>query len=354
VETPTGFTSGVTLGTWNNYAVEFNRFDNTLNIYTNETLRGTVNLNTFAGGIYANFGTGNVNFGSANGGGDRTWTDNAQVGLAAGHVLPGPASLRTYIPFDESASGTGIAFDQIHANNGTFAGASTRTAGLIGVGAANINNSAGVNLGNGQDGVNNLFSFTSGVTVEALFSSATLNPGGFHEIFRKEDGGNRLLLSFQAGNILSFGMNAGGYNELDVTLDGLSGRPTFASVNDGETHHVAATYDAISGLQSLYLDGELIGQVDRGDNLNMVSGGAADAFIGSSGGGGEFFPGIIDEFAIYGAALTPDEIAAHFANVQAGNNFFAAAVPEPSSIAMWSVALAATIGCGWWKLRRRK
>jgi hypothetical protein len=374
VETPTGLTTGAALGTWNNYAVAFDRPSNSIEIFVNEVSRGTINLNTFAGGIYANYGNGNINFGAGLAGGEnRTWTDNAQVGTMASAAVPGPASLVTYINFDESASGTGIAYDQVHANNGTFTGASTRTTGLLGTGAANITNAAanGVNIGNGQNGVNNLFSFTSGITVEALFSSTTLT-NNQHEFFRKEDGNNRILLSLQSDtntnnafgqfvggadqNLpgISFGLNVNNaYAEMDVELDGLDGRPTLADINDGALHHIVATYDAATGLKSIYIDGDLIGQVDLADNLNIVSGGAANAFIGSSGGGSEPFSGTLDEFAIYNRALSPDEIAAHFANVSAGLNYFAA-VPEPASFGVWGFALAATGGLGWWKLRRRK
>lgn len=371
VETPTGFSSGVTLGTWNNYAVEFNRFNNTVSIYTNETPRGTVNLNTFAGGIYANFGTGNVNFGANLGGGDRTWTDNAQIGLVAGTTLPGPASLVSYVPFNESASGNGTAFDQIHANNGTFAAATPRTTGLVGTGAIAVNGNAAnsANLGSGQNGVNNLFSFTSGITVEALFSSTTLT-NGLHEIFRKEDGNNRILLSFQNdANInngsgqfvggtddnlpgISFGLNVNGtYAEMDVELDGQSGRPTLAALNNGLVHHLVATYDAATGLKSLYIDGALIGQLDLPDNLSIVSGGAANAFVGSSGGSSEAFNGVLDEFAIYNRALSGSDIYGHYINSLNGLSYFA--TPEPSSVALWSIMAIGLICTGMAKLRRR-
>ena len=376
-ETNTGLTSRIPSGsrTWNNYAVAFDRPNNSIEVFVNEVSRGTLDLNTFAGGAYGNFNSsavtvgGNVNGGA---GENRTWTDNAQIGLAQAPV--GPPSLVTYVNFDESASGTGTAFDQVHANNGTFTGASSRTTGLIGTGAADVPNVAanGVSLGNGQNGINNLFSFTSGITVEALFSSTMLSDAQ-HEIFRKEDGGNRILLSFQSGGNtnnasgqfvggvddglpgLSFGLNVNGtYAEMDVELDGQDGRPTLADLNDGEIHHVAATYDALSGLKSIYIDGELIGQVDLPDNLDIVSGGAANAFIGSSNGSSEPFAGTLDEFAIYGAALSADEVAAHFRNVQFDVNYFAA-IPEPTSVAMW--ILLGVLGVApWWRTfaKRRK
>ena len=323
-ETDTGLTSGIPNGSrqWNNYAVAFDRTGNSIEVFVNEVSRGTVDLNTLAGGAYANFNSSAVSFGANVGAGaDRTWTDNAQIGAIDAPV--GPASLVSYLNFDESAAGTGTAFDQVHANNGAFVGSSARAAGLIGDGAAQFNNAIGdgVNIGNGQNGVNNLFSFTTGLTIEAVFATTDLD-GGLQEIFRKEDGGSRILLSFQdPGNTnnafgqfvggadddlpgLSFGINVGGsYGELDIELDGQDGRPLLADLADGDIHHLVATYDAATGQKSVYLDGELLGAVSLTPGDLLASGGAAGAFIGSTNGG-EPFSGLIDEFAIYNAALS--------------------------------------------------
>ena len=57
---------------------------------------------------------------------------SAAAGVYSDAVLAdGPAS---YWTFDESASGTGTAFDAVDGNHGTFVGTATRTAGLAGVG----------------------------------------------------------------------------------------------------------------------------------------------------------------------------------------------------------------------------
>jgi hypothetical protein len=79
----------------------------------------------------------------------------------------------------------------------------------------------------------------------------------------------------------------------------------------------------------------------------MVSGGAADAMIGASGGV-EPFTGLMDEVAIYDAALTESEIALHIQNVLAGQaNYF---VPEPTSASLLAWCF---VGLGLYIRRRR-
>ena len=119
----------------------------------------------------------------------------------------------------------------------------------------------------------------------------------YNEIFRKEDGGNRLLFSFQEnGSILSLGLNVGGYVECDATIDP-------ALLLDGLWHHCAATFDGRT--MRVYLDGREVGSLDRSGTI--TSGGAALACIGSSNGG-ECFQGAMDDLRIYSAALSADQI----------------------------------------------
>jgi hypothetical protein len=222
----------------------------------------------------------------------------------------------SYWPFDESASGTGTAFDQIDGNDGAFAGTATRTTGLIGTTGAALFSSTigeGVNVTNGV-GHTNDFSFTTGMTVEALIlPGANLGNRTYEEIFRKEDGGNRILFSFQNnGSFLSFGINAGGYAELGMPLDGVDGRPTLADLKDGQPHHIAATYEAATGLKALYVDGTKRFSTKLALGTNMASGGVTDAVIGNFAPGSEPFDGVIDEVAVYDHALTPVRIATHY------------------------------------------
>jgi hypothetical protein len=120
----------------------------------------------------------------------------------------------------------------------------------------------------------------------------------YNEIFRKEDGDNRLLFSFQEhGTILSLGLNVGGYVECDAPIDP-------ALLLDGLWHHCAATFDG--AVMRVFLDGREVGRLTRSGRL--VSGGGAPACIGSSNGG-ECFQGAMDELALYSEAPGSGQIA---------------------------------------------
>ncbi|HNS22906.1 MAG TPA: hypothetical protein PKH24_20575 [Sedimentisphaerales bacterium] len=124
---------------------------------------------------------------------------------------------------------------------------------------------------------------------------------GYREIFRKEDGDRRILFSFQnEGRILALGLQTEGtgYQELDAPIDP-------ASLIDHQWHHVAGTYDGRR--MTVYLDGLVIGV--RGRSGRILSGGPAEAFIGSSSGTGEHFQGGIDDLRIFRTPLTVGELA---------------------------------------------
>lgn len=262
-----------------------------------------------------------------------------------GHYLVGTTDGLLTLPvsywsFDEAASGTGTAYDGIDGNNGTFQGTATRAPGLIGAGAAQFNHTVGQDAVNVGSGVGNNFSFTTGITVEALIKpNADLGTVTFEEIFRKEDGNNRILFSFQNNaSILSFGLNTGGYAELDMPLDGNAGRPTLAYFKDGKPHHVLATYDAATGKKAIWVDGTERFSTLLPPGTLITSGGGVAAYIGNTAGLSEPFSGLIDEVAIYSKALDPGQIALHYYNVLAGQNYFV--TPEPAALALWAFGLA--------------
>ncbi len=146
---------------------------------------------------------------------------------------------------------------------------------------------------------NEAFKNLPSITISAWVSPKELS--GYREIFRKEDGNRRILFSFQNdGWILSLGLNVegSGYEELDARV-----QPAF--LTDLQWHHVAGTFDGEK--MRVYLDGLEIGSKRKPGRI--ISGGKADAFIGSSGGRGEFFHGLMDDLRIFNIALTGEQIA---------------------------------------------
>ncbi len=137
--------------------------------------------------------------------------------------------------------------------------------------------------------------------LDALSLSAWVLPTHFdryNEIFRKEDGDQRVLFSFQEhGTVLSLGLNIGGYVECDAPLDP-------AQVLDGTWHHVAASFDGRT--MRVFLDGRQIGALERPGKI--AAGGPADGCIGSSNGT-ECFQGLLDDLRIWAGPLTAEEVA---------------------------------------------
>ena len=267
--------------------------------------------------------------------------------------IPGlPEGLLVYIDFEEGSEPDpngelDFAYDRQGDLEGRFRGATERTDGLVGKGAAFFDGSSnvGVLLGDG-DGI---FEVDTGVTIEMTFTTVW-EGGSLSEFFRKEDGNNRLLLSLQPDRFVgtfgnehivdgepaiigepgvsgvSMGLNIDGvYGELDIAFDGEDGRPEIDGLADEQVHHIAGTYDSETGRNVIYLDGEVIGEVSlEGD---ITSGGGAQAIIGNVGTS-EPFDGAIDEFAFWNRALSAEEVATHFANVRAGKTYFESAGPS--------------------------
>ncbi len=139
------------------------------------------------------------------------------------------------------------------------------------------------------------FTGLKGLTFSAWVQPTDLST--YREIFRKEDGEQRVLFSFQNnGTILSLGLNIGGYVECDAPI-----KPE--TLMDGAWHHCAATFDG--QWMRVYLDGREIGALHRPGQI--IAGGPAQGCIGSTNGG-ECFQGLMDDLRIYGEALSPQEI----------------------------------------------
>lgn len=265
-----------------------------------------------------------------------------------------------YWTFDEE---NGPVVDNIEGQTALMGPGVSRVAGLIGQGALKFDNTqkAFVNVGNG-DGPRlgtGRFGVSRGITIEVLTivgwsgdGISNAKPRDYDEIFRKEDGVNRMLLCFQNDNganirtipsvpamsqTLSFGLYlaADGYSELEVALDGRDGRPSLDDLRDGQPHHIVATYDSWTGVKALYIDGRLCQKAKFPDGTLIIGGGPTDAIIGNMAGGGEPYSGTLDELAIYDFALTPEEVAEHWQCVERGTNYFGGNSPGDLRQNLW-------------------
>ncbi len=152
--------------------------------------------------------------------------------------------------------------------------------------------------------------------------------------------GNAIQLAFQndgnngaanppvaAGPVLSFGLAVGGtYSELDMPLDGAAGRPSLAALENGQPHHVAATFDSATGLKAIYVDGVLRFSTTIAGGLNGTNFGPATLGNSETNGSAPFV-GTLDEMAYWGRALSALEVTAHWTAVQAGRDYFS---PDPT------------------------
>ena len=100
----TGFTSGIAApGAWHNYAVQYNLDARVLAFYVDETWRGSVDLDTFAGGAFSGVAVSNATVGAGYAGGDRGWSDNFQVGPPVVHgVAVGSSTLIEALDYSDS------------------------------------------------------------------------------------------------------------------------------------------------------------------------------------------------------------------------------------------------------------
>lgn len=110
-----------------------------------------------------------------------------------------------------------------------------------------------------------------------------------------------------------------------------------------EWGHVAVTYERDTGANentlNFFVNGDLIDSVTRAGSPAANFDARGD--IGSWNGDSRFFQGGFDEFAIFDTALSADQIRAQ-AN---------ALVPEPTSVAVWTLLGLAAVVFGAWKQR---
>ncbi|MBP7049736.1 MAG: discoidin domain-containing protein [Phycisphaerae bacterium] len=212
-----------------------------------------------------------------------------QVGELISPVEPTPEGLIAHIEFEgnvNDSSGQG--------NHGTALDSPTYGPGVDG---------QAIDLNGWSQAVRIAHSPTlkpeSAITISAWVKPDDITFNRWCEIYRKEDGSARHLLSFQEwGTILSLGLGVNGrYAELDTPINP-------SDYTDGEWHLVTATYDGSH--KRVYADGGLLGVAAASGPIMTT--GSASGYIGSSDGSSEFLDAQIDDFRLYSRALSLGEI----------------------------------------------
>ena len=207
-------------------------------------------------------------------------------------------SLVIYYSFDEVSD---IVADQSgKGHDGVVVGDVTANADGVSGGAANFANGGFLDLDGPSIPAEDIP--TSAMTLAAWIKIA--NTGGDHEIFNarasdeswvihpepKSSGDIRWLLRSYGGTTI-FQIRAG-----TVTWD--------------EWLHFAGTYDKDSGKAALYINGELIEEMDVASPADIAGDWDLGARVGKTIDDGRPFTGLMDEFRMYTRALTQDEILA--------------------------------------------
>jgi len=218
-----------------------------------------------------------------------------EIRYLAGDRVVDP-SLVIYYDFDEV--GNIVADQSGKGHDGVVMGAVTAEAdGKIG-GAANFANGGFLDLDGPSIPAEDIP--TSAMTLAVWIKIA--NTGGDHEIFSarasdeswlihpepKSSGDIRWLLRSYGGTTI-FQIRAG-----TVTWD--------------QWLHFAGTYDKDSGKAALYINGELIEEMDVADPADIAGDWDLGARVGLTIDDGRPFTGLMDEFRMYKRALSQDEI----------------------------------------------
>ena len=109
---------------------------------------------------------------------------------------------------------------------------------------------------------------------------------------------NDFGISLCSGKVIA---GVGGATEVSIVTPG--------TYNDGAWHHVVFTRTQSSGAMALYVDGASAGTATG--SVNLLNSQATLNF-GRSADGVNYFPGSLDEIAVYTTALSPAIVAAHY------------------------------------------
>ena len=378
-----GWNGAPAAGTWNHLTYTFD--GTTTNVYANGVLKNTENSTTANGGVPLDAHDSVNMLIAAQMQGDGTTVEPGLRGsLSIGNVRvhDGVLSAADVLNnFKEDAFRYGNAavgvlpkhrysFDGTGGNGAVLTDSMGGAHGVLRAGDASaLNGSGQMNLIGGSSATagygdlpNNIVSVLTNATFEAWvtldansnwnrifdFGDSTVGevfaPGG---VFNGNGAGGDGYLFMTPGSGAGSGFARVGLYEPgpgEIFADG-----TFR-LGTGIEQHVAVVFDDTNDLMSMYVNGSLVGTVNvAGRSLNQIL--DVNNWLGRSNFSGDpNFDGLFNEFRIYNSALSGSQIMGNFLS---GPNQLNAVVPEPTSIAVWSVLLAG-IGGAMLRLRKRR
>lgn len=224
---------------------------------------------------------------------ERALAESELLYLADDHADP---TLSIYYTFDEV--GDIVADQSGKGHDGVVVGDISEAGGIL-AGAAKFATGSYLDL----DGINFPLEDipTSAMTLAAWINCE--NTGGDHEIFSARASDSTWLIHPEpkgSGDIRWLLRSYGGTTIFQIR----AGTMTW-----GEWLHFAGTYDKASAKAALYVNGELIQEMDVANPADIAGDWGMGARVGLTIDNARPFTGLMDEFRMYTRALSPEEIA---------------------------------------------
>ena len=218
-----------------------------------------------------------------------------------------PSQLVSLYPFDNDAS------DVIGTNNATLFGTTSVVAGKVG-NALQFDGSSTYAKANASSSLDIGATANPGITIEGWIKPESIS--GFHAIAEWGDGLNIGVALYTFNNGLSVRLPDAGGNQHGFNSN------SDPALTPNVYHHVALTYDKVTGVATIYADGIEHGTQNIGTFTPLTG---YDLYIGrpsrlnaTPDGGPDFFFGDMDELSLYNRSLSSIEIQSLFDSGSAG------------------------------------
>jgi hypothetical protein len=221
------------------------------------------------------------------------------------------SGLQSYWRFGESSGTT--ATDLVGGKDGTYTNGPIL--GQSGAIAGDTDTAASFDGSNDFVGFGDNYGFagTASFSAEAWVNQSTAHATWSARIFDKVNyGTNRdgWLLVNQANDSLAFIR----YNGTGTSGTSIGAAAGLVTATNG-WHHVAVTYDGTN--MRLYVDGVL--KAGPSSSTYALNAHASPFAVGAQSGGGNPFPGLIDDVAVYNVALSAQQVEDHYRSGITGN-----------------------------------